>query len=629
MSSNHSRLCRDGIFGSLQIKSQKVLDKDTNLTVNDAKVRGNAKVKEDLTISGDLVVQGCISQLGQDYDVVIIGGGTAGAVAAKLITDTPGISVLVLEQGENQNDNPLVIEPFTFDAEYGSINLFNAAANPRAGDNIQVAQASDTWPLTHGQGVFKGGYGWGGASAHNYIYAIRTSTGHDDTIASLVGDAAWDGAAMDSIYKELESFDGGMALPTPAATRGNVGPVSVLLSQPVSANNMADDMLNAIRTQSPPDIGITKYLDINSGDERLLANVSNQFLNSDLTRAFAGRAFLGNTIVDQTTGEGVSGRTLKVVSDALVGKILFDDTKKACSVVAAVNGKTIYYGVKSKVIVCAGTLRTPGILERSGVGDASILGNIGIPVVYDNPAVGEELQTHCGPQIQYYVDGGSYVNQQHTALLKLLSGPTPNGYDRHFQVLNSAGNGIPGLNANKALLSCVGHPLDGANAYACPNWNLQPTSRGSAHIVDPQPGSNPEIFHNLNSTAEDKAATREVVRLWKRVTEDINANVPGLGMVLTVPPLTGNAAIDFDNDAEVDYWIASTLSVTDHYSGTCRMGSVASGNVVNSSLHVYGVSGVMCADNSIWPYIPDCNTAFPAMAVGKRAADIVLAELAP
>lgn len=651
--SNHNRICKDGFFANIHIKGKQVIDVNRNVKVRNLTVGNDATIRKNLTICGDLEVKGCITQLGEEYDVIIIGAGTAGAVAAKEISDA-GISVLALEAGANENENVFSKYPFGADAfpKYGVINAIQATNSPLTGDifvdsgfsgNITRAVISQTYQ--------HGGRGWGGASNHHYLEAGHTSDAFDDKLASIWGGPNWAAAATRPLKAALEtytSFDG----PSPPANmRGTSGPIQVIKSVEYDPSltyigNILACSIDGTVNGTDTSVSCPLILDFNaSGASAASRTLQRQFFfnPADFSRSHSGNGFLGPDVVDQVTGEGVGGRPLKVVSRALVNKIHFEDvdgTPTAKGVEAIVNGKTTYYTAKHKVIVCAGSLRSPSILERSGIGGASLLNSLGIDVVYDNPAVGENYQNHVATIVIGNVTAeaanaaidpftGSALNP---SVLQTFPAPdvasTPFGTPRYSEWFFGGGTAPPGFDTvfpNTSWLKQNGADIfNDVGILPAGAVNLQPVSRGSLHIVDTNPDTKGELLRNMFTAPEDVNFAMETLKYWKRMETCMASMDPGANFTIHFPPPEAY----LDDAVLIDYARAS-LFVTDHSSSTCRMGLDQSGNVVGSDLHVYGVNNLMVADMSIYPIIPDFNTSFPAQLVGKQAAKFVVAELAP
>jgi len=573
------------------------------------------------------------------YDVIIVGAGTAGSIAAKRISDNTELSVLVLDAGSNQNQNPLSLNPFEFNPDYNTINLFTAAVHPLTAD-VLINQSFAGVPPNPGQKSsydqtfypFHSGRGWGGQSNHNYLLAIRPSPEFANVCSSFAGSHAnkWGPERWNQVFQELEKYNG--PVNPNRGTDGRWGIAQVGPTIPVT-----NTILEGLKTASPEDNTVPIDLDYNTNINRIFAQNGQQFLKVDPVigeRSHAGNSFLGPDVVDQTSGKGVGKRKLKIKSNAFVNKICFCKNKKVKSVKVSINGKSKTYYSRHKIIICAGAFRTPGILERSGIGNFTKLQAAGVKyLVHDNHFVGENFHTHVGPSAAFTVSPEVYPGQgnpaaQFQALIKIQPGMTPNEIatgkvqSRRVQILVNSGLGIPGTGAgqNNAILDSddVKIPLDGSGTYLAFGWNLQPTSRGSVHIADSNPETNPIIISNWNTTEEDKDINLSYYKLMKDTETTLQASHPEIDFQLKYPPQKA-----YDSDDLLQQYAASWLVVTDHASGTAAMGKVVDGR-----LNVIGVEGLKIADTSIFNIIPDANTALSAAFVGWQVADFVLEELA-
>lgn len=630
--SNHNRKCKDGFYSDLFIKGKQVLDTDRNMRVRDATIK-EGTVKKDLTVCGDLKVKGCITQLGEEYDVIICGAGTAGSIAAKDISDA-GYSVLVLEQGENENENVFSKFPFGNDAaaDYGiGLNLTQPSFNPRTSDFVPRADQFGQWDISNGNLAQQGGRGWGGASNHNYLDCYHTTNQFDDLFASSYGDGRWNSTNTLPVKQSLETY---VTSDTIDASRGTSGPL-IVSKPPDAAVDGSAYMSNVIACMVDPsvngvDTAVSAPLesDINkAGLTTARFRQSNRFLNGG-TRTHSGNTFLGADVVDQVTGEGVGGRKLKVVSGATVNKIHFQDvdgTPTATSVEAVVNGKCFYYKAKHRIIISAGGLRSPGILERSGVGDATRLTELGIPVVKDLPGVGENYSNH--PIAITFINIEPTIAENFVGTYANFSYPGSPPYTDIYSTMRWVSGPLAAFGPfvpPSGMLEQYGADLTSNATVGLLSYNHAPTSRGSCHIVDKNPSNIPELITNYFTSAEDINWVKEKIAYDKRLEQCLQSNIPALNATLVVPP----SSMTFD-DANITPWARALTTNTAHPMGTCSMGQVETGNVVDPSLNVYGVNNLKVADNSIWTIPPPVGTTFPAMQIGRMVANFVIAELAP
>jgi len=567
----------------------------------------------------------------EKYDVIICGAGSAGSVAAKRISDNYNVSVLVLEMGKNENDNPLVRDPFVFNPNLGTINLFSAGENPKTTDLMANENFLGGPNGVYDGQTFKmhGGRGWGGASNHCYLEAQRSTPGFHSFLSTFAGaySSQWSPSALNQAYIDMETYDG----PPNTPNRGYSGLMAIH-----QANNgipLGEQVLTAARASS--NSPLDQALPISSpGDATDYNNDVNLSLMREFqyyqkpdgfTRSHAGEAFLGPDIVTPE-GYGVGERKLRVISGALVDKVIFDTCgkkPKATGVVAVINGKCKTFKAKKKVIICAGGIRSPGILERSGIGSTDVLTAIGVKPVYVNPNVGAKVFTNISNGCVISVDPTVW-NPFHQIQMELKVVDTPNPYPdwiRRFHIGFYPGLFSP-VEPTNALLKCVGASIDGSNNYLSGGWNVQPTSSGTVHVVDNVPGSMPAINYPFLSTEEDKRMQREYYRFMKRIESYMQTNYSSSNFQLLYPP---NEA--FDSDELLDRYSASFQVIYDHYSSTCKMGDeLTQGGVVDGKLHVYGVDNLMVADNSIYPISTD-GGVLPAMLAGWKCADFCLATI--
>jgi len=585
------------------------------------------------------------------YDVIIVGAGTTGSALAKYVSDA-GISVLVLEQGENQNDNISVKYPnggaFGNNGDpdnlYGFVakdfvNLIQPGFDPKVTDSITAADVKGKWDVNNQmRAAMHGGRNWGGANAHNYLSYYRTSSQFDQKIADeFVAPKyknLWNASVMTNIKNEIETYipvDG----PVGAGGRGTTGPI---IASKAADNNppylqkitelLVDPFVNGVDTA----ISCPIVSDINQiGTTTVRVQNLNNFIQNPTApgpqqlRSHAGEAFLGPTIVDQQTGKGVNGRKLQVISKAFVNKVHFDHRKVAQKVEAIVDGKTEYYSAKHKIVLCAGALRTPGILERSGVGDSSILTPLGIDVVHHNSHVGANYRNQ--PAVTTFgtinPDLAVFLGQEQANLS--FPGGSPFGLDR-YSTHRWIGGPIrafdPYFPANGWLVQMGGN-YDAVNTITSFSYNFQPKSVGTCHITNSDPFTQPTLLRNSFTTDEDVRFAVETIRFNKRLEQKLATELPELNYKLILPP----SCTDFNDDEVMAQWGATLNFMTDHSMGTCKMGPNENEGVVDGKLRVFGVKHLMIADSSIWPIPTDISTAAPALMLGRQAARFIVDDL--
>lgn len=317
---------------------------------------------------------------------------------------------------------------------------------------------------------------------------------------------------------------------------------------------------------------------------------------------------------------------LTVITDALVDRVLFADAR-AIGVAAAVEGNQRLFAGR-RIILAAGTLASPAILERSGIGARSRLERLGIECLVDNPQVGENLREHCALAMQFRLKRKLSLNPQFSGLRLALNAM------RYFLFSNgpmaSAAYDVlgwfksqPGADRPDAQLIAAPFSIDKSKATLAMErepgmqiaiYPLRPRSTGSTHIDQRDPEALPVTRLDFFADQHDRAIMVGAVRFVRRL--------------MAQEPLAGTVAgetrpgPDVDSDAAILDAYRAMGTTAYHACGTCRMGSdIAS--VVDPATRVRGVEGLHVIDLSILPEMPAGNTFAPVMAVAWRGAEII------
>ncbi len=544
-----------------------------------------------------------------EADYVIIGAGTSGAtLAAKLSDRDPKTGkfknrVLVLEAGVN----------LTTDSEVLASNLF--ATTPLAFDP-KYSKMYTPLLMDDVEGPYTDGRMWGGSSGHNGLQAYRGTPSLYNQWAAISQDNRWlYKKLLKNVMKKMEHY-------TPNGTtvdrqqRGTKGPLFITQEPPLNTDPFMIAVSKGTNAPLVDDLN-----DPTLGDVGIGANqdwVTPPFLGPKSIRSFSGNSYLrgipgkGIKPIVTKTGFGRKGRLLRVVSNAVVSRIVFDDTNTATSVefILSESSETVRsVKVNKKVIVCAGAIQDAAILQRSGIGDQSLLQSLGIPVVFDNPNVGANMQNHYGPEA---IIGGPVTGvsppRVGSGFIDLSPFMSP-GVRRYQLFMTNAFFFFP-AGISSALGITSGSVVAGTN--------VTPQSTGLIQIVSQSPFDDPRI--NMNFYSDGPYTTPgtdayKAVAFYKIMQSVAAANG---GTVLYPPPAdyaAGDAALF--NDA------VNTNFYAYHFCGTCRMGSSPENGVVDSKLNVFGVSNVMVASCSVAPVINDGNTAYIAFVIGLEAARIL------
>ncbi|MCB2061595.1 MAG: GMC family oxidoreductase N-terminal domain-containing protein [Novosphingobium sp.] len=533
----------------------------------------------------------------EEADFVIAGGGSAGCVMASRLSEDSSNRVVLLEAGA-PTDKLLITVP---------AGMQSVVASP----DTNWFYATEPDPSAKGRQIFLfSGKGLGGGSAINGMVYIRgTRYDYDQWAAS--GCTGWSWDEVLPFFKRSEDFDG-----PESEWHGKGGPLGV--SQLRTIHPLAYSFMDACR-----EVGMRQVEDYCAGD------IDGTFVNFATQRG-------GNRC---STAEGflkpvLNRPNLKVITGATVDRILFEGTR-ARGVRFIHDGAEREIRVTREVIVCAGTMQSPGILMRSGVGPGSHLREHGIDVVADRDGVGKNLHEHPSLPNSRQVDMATY-----------------NVRNNPFRL---AAEGLKYILARRGwLTTCAVHAMAHVRSspdleypdikyQMLPFWNHQnvqayfgpdgpvpdstrtcgitigvnlmtPNSRGQILLRDTDPLSRPLIDFRLY----DDPADLERMRKGLKIANDIFA-APSLAKHVTgpaYPPDPGQSDEDWDDQ------LRSCSATGLHPVGTCRMGGDED-SVVDPQLRVRGVDGLRVADCSIVPVLPSANTNAPAIMIGERCADFI------
>ena len=279
------------------------------------------------------------------------------------------------------------------------------------------------------------------------------------------------------------------------------------------------------------------------------------------------------------------------------------------------------------VVLAAGAIGSPQILQLSGIGPGAWLQQHGIGVVHDLPGVGANLQDHLQIRAVYAVDGVKTLNTiAASAFGKALigleylfrrSGPMSMAPSQ----LGAFTRSSPGLewpnveyHVQPLSLDAFGEPLHRFNAFTASVCNLNPTARGQVRIVSADPHAPPSIRANYLSTAEDRQVAADSLRLTRRI-----ASMPALA---GYAPREVKPGVQFQTDDELARLAGDIGTTIFHPVGTCRMGQADDAlAVVDARLRVRGLTGLIVADASVMPTITSGNTNAPTLMIAERAAE--------
>ncbi|AUR13603.1 alcohol dehydrogenase AlkJ (plasmid) [Phaeobacter inhibens] len=530
------------------------------------------------------------------FDYIIIGAGSAGCVLADRLSRSGRHKVLILEAG-GRGRSPWIALPLG----YGK-TFFDPAVNWKYESVREEALAGRAGYWPRGKGV-------GGSGAINaLVYARGLPQDFDDWEAA--GATGWGWTSVRQSYEAMETQV------APDGRRRGSGPLHV--------QDVSDQIHPANRHffSAAAELGLPRTDDINNpGGEGATAYRIN---TSGGRRMHSARAFLTPAL---------KRKNVTLMTDALVERITFEG-RRAVSVQVRRRGKSMSIAAGREIVLSAGAVASPGLLQKSGIGPAELLRRHGIAIVDDQPQVGGNLQDHLG--INYYFRAteptlnnvlspltGKIRAALHYALWRrgplALSVNQCGGYFRSGPQLTRPDqqlyfNPVTYTTTPEGTREVIRpDPFAGFILGFQPS---RPTSRGRIDICSADVSAAPLIRPNSLATEEDRSQVIAGGRLCQRLA--------------TTPALDGliEAAMGTDlrqmADADILSDFRERCGTVFHPVGTCRMGTDASTSVVCPKLKLHGFDGVRVVDASVFPNITSGNTNAPTMMLAHRAADLIL-----
>jgi len=520
------------------------------------------------------------------FDYIIVGGGSAGCVLANRLSADPRNRVLLLEAG-GKDDYIWIRVP---------VGYLYCIGNPRT-DWLYLTEAEERLggrALKYPRGRVLGGC----SSINGMIYMRGQAADYDGW--RQAGNVGWSWDEVLPYFRKAEDHYAGAS-----EFHGAGGEIRV------EKQRLRWEILEAFR-KAAEEYGVPPVDDFNRGD-----NFGSAFF--DVTQRRGWRWSAADAFLKPVR----SRANLKVVTGALVDRLTIAEGR-ASGVAYRLGGAERTAHARGEVLLAAGAIGSPAILERSGIGDAARLAGLGIAPVLDRPEVGGNLQDHLQLRCAYRVSGVSTLNQRASNLigkgligleyLLRRSGPMAMAPSQLGLFARSHDRyATPNLEYHVQPLSleAFGGELDPFPAFTASVCNLRPESRGRVAITAADPAAPPSIRPNYLASEEDRRVAAQAIRITRQIVAQ-----PAMARFRPEEVRPGPG-----HDSEEDLArAAGTIGTTIFH----PVGTAAMGSVVDAELRVKGVARLRVIDASVMPTITSGNTNAPVMMIAEKGAELVL-----
>jgi choline dehydrogenase len=530
-----------------------------------------------------------------DFDYIVVGAGTAGCIVANRLSADPNKRVLILEAGGNDNWIWFHIP----------VGYLFAIGNPRSDWMFRTEPEAG---LNGRSLAYPRGKVIGGSSAINAMISMRGQAADYDHWRQL-GLTGWGWNDVLPAFKKLEDHFLG-----DSEHHGTGG------GWRIEAPRVHWKVLDAV-ADAAAELGIPRVADFNTGDNE---GVGYFHVNQKRGRRWSSaRGFLKPVL---------QRANLRLEKNLLVDRLIIEHGR-AVGVRFTRDGEIHEARANGEVILCAGSIGSPHLLQRSGIGPAEWLAPLGIDAVLDRQGVGRNLQDHLQQRAIYKVGGVRTLNETNYSLLHrglmgldyafrrrgpLTMAPSQLGIFTRSDPRRERAN--IQFHVQPLSLDKFGDPLHRFPAITVSACNLQPTSRGTVRLRSADPDQAPSIAPHYLSTMEDREVAADAIRATRRLMKQ-----PALKPYHPEEYLPGPRV--GDDDASLAKAAGDIGTTIFHPVGTVKMGAASDPlAVVDERLRFHGLGGLRVVDASVMPTITSGNTNTPTAMIAEKGATIIVAD---